>query len=299
MTEAAIDATTDSLDRAESPLRDKYHRFDVSQRVEHFVLIVSFTVLGLTGLPQKWPDSAWGQTMIGVMGGIEATRIIHRVAAVILILLTGYHFLAMIYRIWVKRSRLSMLPTFKDVKDGFQALGYNVGIASQPPAMGRYTFGEKIEYWAVIWGTVVMILTGFLLWNPIAATNFLPGQIIPAAKAAHGGEALLAVLSIVTWHLYHVHVKYFNKSMFTGNLDAHEMVEEHPLELAAIARGEDQRPLDPQQIRRRKMIYYPLAVVVGLLMLGGVFYFVTFEETAIETVPRQSAPVTTPAPDSS
>ncbi|MCZ7666212.1 MAG: hypothetical protein M5U34_02700 [Chloroflexi bacterium] len=59
---------------------------------------------------------------------------------------------------------------------------------------------KKIEYWAVIWGTAVMILTGFTLWNPIAITQFLPGQFIPAAKTAHSAEALLAVLSIVVWH---------------------------------------------------------------------------------------------------
>lgn len=297
MTQETNSIDIDSVDQSTSPKRTRYPRFDLSQRIEHVVLIISFTLLGVSGLPQKWPESWWGAGMIGAMGGIELTRIIHRGAAVILILLTGYHFLSVAYRIWVKRVRLSMLPGLRDVKDGFQALGYNVGIASQPPAMGRYTFGEKLEYWAVIWGTVVMVLTGFLLWNPIAATNFLPGQIIPAAKAAHGGEALLAVLSIVTWHLYHVHIKTFNRSMFTGDIDAHEMVEEHPLELAAMASGEDQRPLDPEQTRRRKLIFFPIATVLGVAMLIGVYWFVTFEETAIETVPRQGTPAFSPAAD--
>lgn len=266
----------------------QFERFSLAQRVEHVILIISFTILGLTGLPQKWPTSWWGDAMIAAMGGIELTRIIHRVSAVVLILLTGYHFLAMGYRLYVRRERLSMLPTWKDVKDGFQALSHNVGITKNPPQMGRYTFGEKLEYWAVIWGTVIMTITGFMLWNPIATTNFLPGQAIPAAKAAHGGEALLAVLAIVTWHLYHVHIKYFNPSMFTGKLDAHAMIEEHALELEAIQAGEDKRELDPQKTRRRKMIYYPIAVTLGIVMLVSVYYFVTFEDTAIETVPRQT-----------
>ena len=260
------------------------------------MLLASFTVLTITGLPQKWPDTWLGETTIQLMGGIEVTRLIHRGAAVTLIVLTAYHFLAMVYRIWVKRSRLSMLPTFKDVKDGFHAMGYNLGLTASPPRMGRYTFGEKVEYWAVIWGTLVMILTGFLLWNPIAATNILPGQAIPAAKAAHGGEALLAVLSIVTWHLYHVHIKYFNKSMFTGNLDAHEMQEEHALELQAIEAGTDQRPVDPEALRRRKLIYYPFAIVFGLAMVGSIYYFLTFEDTAIDTVPRREEPTSIVAP---
>jgi formate dehydrogenase gamma subunit len=279
--------------------RSEYHRFDLGQRIEHILLIVSFTLLSITGLPQKWPDSWWGEAMIGAMGGIELTRIIHRGAAVALIIMTLYHFLSVAYRIWVKRVRMSMLPGWQDVKDGIQALGYNVGLASEPPRMGRYNFGEKIEYWAVIWGTVIMIFTGFLLWNPIAATNFLPGQAIPAAKAAHGGEALLAVLAIVTWHVYHVHIKVFNRSMFTGKISRHEMQEEHALELAAIESGQDQRYLDPHEMRRRKKIFYPVAAVIALIVLVGVFYFVTFEQTAIETVPRQAAPAFVPVADPS
>jgi cytochrome b subunit of formate dehydrogenase len=272
----------------------KYWRFDLVQRTEHILLLASFTVLSLTGLPQKWPDSSWGEFMIAGMGGIEGTRIVHHAAAAILIVLTIFHFLSVAYRIWVKRTRLTMLPTFQDVKDGFHALGYNVGVASEPPEMGRYTFGEKVEYWAVVWGTLVMIFTGLLLWNPISATMFLPGQAIPAAKAAHGGEALLAVLSIVTWHVYHVHIKYFNRSMFTGYASQHEMEEEHVLELEQIEAGTAARPVDPDGVRRRQMIFYPVAAVVGIALLWGTVYFLTSEQTAITTVPREDIPVFTP-----
>ena len=88
----------------------------------------------------------------------------------------------------------------------------------EPPQEARYTFGEKVEYWSVVWGTVIMAVTGFMMWNPISTLRFLPGEAIPAAKAAHGGEAVLAVLAIIIWHFYHVHIKTFNKSMFTGKL---------------------------------------------------------------------------------
>ena len=157
----------------------------------------------------------------------------------------------------------------------------------------------KLEYWAVIWCTVMMVATGFMLWNPIATTNFLPGQVIPAAKAAHGGEALLAVLSIVTWHAYHVHVRTFNKSMFTGRIPHHEMAEEHGLELAEIEAGITDAPIAPEVLRQRQRIFYPVAAVIALLLLTGLFFFVTYEETAIATVPRQAVEVfvtATPAP---
>lgn len=273
---------------------ERYLRFDKGQRIEHALLILSFTILAITGLPQKYPDTGWGQWTIWLLGGIESTRLIHHTAAIVLILGSIYHLASVGYRLLVRRVQMSMLPGWKDVVDAVQTLGYNLRLLKEPPQMGRYTFGEKVEYWAVVWGTVIMILTGFVLWNPIATSRMLPGAFIPAAKAAHGGEALLAVLSIITWHLYNVHVKQFNKSMFSGWLSRHEMEEEHPLELAAQeTMGEI--PVNTDTIRRRQRIYLPVAILFSLALLVSVYFFVTFETTAITTVPRQTVEVFTPA----
>ena len=272
----------------------KYHRFNIFQRSEHIILLISFTMLAITGLPQMYSQQPWATAMILGMGGIETVRIIHRASAILLIIGTIYHFVALSYRIFVRRVALTMLPGFQDVKDGLQALGHNLGIAKSAPRMGRYNFGEKIEYWAVIWGTVVMVITGFMLWNPISTTSFLPGQAIPAAKAAHGGEALLAVLSIITWHVYHVHVKRFNRSMFTGYISHAEMEEEHALELEEIERGWGPDEPDPAVLRRRQRVFIPIAAVMTAVLLVGLYFFVTYERTAITTVPRQQVDVFVP-----
>ena len=221
--------------------------------------------------------------MIMGMGGIETVRIIHRMAAVVLILETIYHFGALSYKLYVKRVSMTMLPSIQDAKDGIQTLGYNIGVVKTPARMGRYSFGEKVEYWAVIWGTVIMVLTGFILWNPIATSSMLPGQFIPAAKAAHGGEALLAMLSIITWHVYNVHIKQFNKSMFTGYISRHEMEEEHPLELEQIEKGQKAREPDPDAMRKRRRIFFPIAIVISAIMLISLYLFITYEQTAIST----------------
>jgi len=278
----------------------QYHRFDIFQRSEHIILLISFTVLAVTGLPQMYSQQPWATAMILGMGGIETVRIVHRVAAVFLILGTIYHFVALAYRMYVRRVALTMLPGMQDVKDGLQALGHNLGIVKNAPRMGRYNFGEKVEYWAVIWGTVVMVITGFMLWNPIATTSFLPGEFIPAAKAAHGGEALLAVLSIVTWHFYNVHIKRFNRSMFTGYISHEEMEEEHALELEEIERGLGQEEPEPAVLRQRRRVFMPVAIVITAIMLVGLYFFVTYEQTAITTVQRQSIDVfvpRTPSPE--
>jgi cytochrome b subunit of formate dehydrogenase len=288
------------MTQMEAPQPDPSHpgsvlRFVFPQRMEHLLLIASFTILALTGLPQKFSSAPWALWMIDTMGGIESARVIHRVAAIVLMVETIYHFAVVSYKVYVRRVALTMLPAWQDAIDAVQAFGYNLRLLARPPQMGRYNFGEKAEYWAVIWGTVIMVITGFMLWNPIATTRFLPGEFIPAAKAAHGGEAILAVLSILTWHLWNVHVKHFNKSMFTGYMSRHEMETEHALELAEIEAGQAAPPEDEQAIRRRVRIFAPVVGVIILALLLGLVWFVTFEQTAITTVPRQPIEVVAPA----
>lgn len=264
----------------------QYQRFDVLQRIEHIILVVSFSLLGVTGLIQKfaaWPIS---EATIQFLGGIEMTRQIHHVNAAIIVILSAYHIVAVGYRVFVLRVRMSMLPTLSDFTEWWDDTRYKLGLSKQPAKFGRYNYGEKMEYWAMIWGTIVMAITGFMLWNPITTTRFVPGEWIPAAKAAHGAEAILAVLAIIIWHFYNVHIKMFNRSMLTGKLDEHQMAHEHGRELEAIARGTAGRKIDPLVLRRRQVIYFPIATVLGVVMAFGIIKFLTVENTApIKTVP--------------
>ena len=279
-----------------------YQRFAITQRVEHWILLTSFTVLAVTGLPQKYVGTGWAEGLIRLMGGIETVRSIHHVAAVVLMLEAIYHVTAVAYRVLVRRVRLSMLPVPRDLVDLLDTIRYNLGLAPKRPALDRYSFEEKMEYWAVVWGTLIMAITGFMMWNPIATTRFLPGDFVPAAKAAHGGEALLAVLAIITWHFYHVHLRRFNKSIFTGQLTHEEMQEDHSLELARVEAGLDGPPLAPEVKARRERIFIPIATVLVIVLLFGLYQFVTFEQTAITTLPQRAtviafAPATaTPTP---
>ena len=270
-----------------SATTNSYERFPLARRIEHFTMLLSFTTLGLTGLPQKFPTAALSVAVVNLLGGIENLRLIHHTAAIIMMLGTIWHLMVFGYMAYVRRTRLSMLPSLQDAKDGLQALLYNLGFAKTFPQMGRYTFEEKMEYWAFVWGTAVMVATGFMMWNPLATVKILPGEIIPAAKAAHGGEAVLAVLAIILWHMYGVHIKRFNKSMFTGQMSEQDMLHEHPLELADIKAGIAERPADATMLRKRQRVYLPIAGVIAIVMLGGLYSFVNAEKTALTTVERQ------------
>lgn len=279
----------------------EYPRFRLMARIEHMVLLVSFTILCLTGLPQKFPFSPISQGLIAAMGGIEVVRYIHRWAAIVLILGSVYHLLTSFYRLYVGHERMRMLPNKKDGQDIVDTVAYNLGFKDEAPKMPKFNFGEKFEYWAVVWGTAVMIITGFILWNPIAATRIVPGSFIPAALEAHGWEAVLAAASIVIWHLYNVLVKHRNLSMFTGTLKHEIMEEEHALELERLERGGEAWPsISPEVLKRRRTVFFAVASVVTVLALAFVVWMFTFEETAITTLPVVTrdvfVPLATPTP---
>jgi cytochrome b subunit of formate dehydrogenase len=269
----------------------KYQRFNIARRLEHILLILSFSTLAVTGLVQKYALNSVSISVISFLGGIELVRIIHRTAAVIFFLEGIYHFILMAYLLYVKRKEASMMPGLNDVTDGLQSFLYNIGIRKDAPKMPRYNYTEKLEYLAMIWGYVLMGLTGFMLWNPILTTRLLPGEIVPAAKVAHGLEAVLAVLAILLWHFYHVHIKQWNWSMIKGHLTHHEMVEEHAIELEKIETGIPEPEIEPVVCSKRMRVFTPVSIIFSVLMVAGLLFLVNYEETAITTVPRVYADV--------
>jgi formate dehydrogenase gamma subunit len=283
-----------------------YARFTISERLEHWVMTLSFITLAATGLPQRYALSALSDVIIGGLGGIETVRIIHRVAATVFLSVTLWHFVAVAYRVYVLRTRLTMLPTLKDVTDFLDATRYNLGMAREHPHFPRFNFAEKMEYWAVIWGAVLMGLTGSMLWNPIATTHLLPGVVIPAAKAAHSAEALLAVLAVAIWHFYWVHIRTFNKAIFTGKLTDEQMHDEHAGELAELKAGILQAPVSREAKRRRERVFLPVGAACVLVAIVGGYSFISFEQVVITTlppaetvqafVPATPTPTSTPSP---
>ncbi len=263
-----------------------YARFDISQRLEHIVFLLSFSMLGFTGLIQKFSANQVSDALISVLGGIDQVRVIHHYSAIVMMIVSGYHVVMLAYKAFVLRVHWSMLPVLEDIQHLLQDVAYFLGIRKHRAYYGRYNYAEKVEYLAVVWGTVIMGITGFMMWNPLSTTRLLPGDFIPAAKAAHGAEAILAVLAIIVWHFYHVHVKHFNKSMFTGKLSRDEMQHEHPGELAQIEAGQvDQRP-PARVLRRRQQVFFPAALVFTVAFGFGIYKFANFEATAITTVPQ-------------
>jgi formate dehydrogenase subunit gamma len=230
-----------TINKATRPLQQVpsyFIRFNVSQRLEHVLLIVSFTMLSLTGIPQKFHATTWADWLIGAMNGIEMVRQIHHFFAAVFVLEAVYHVGYIAYALLIRRGTASMLPGLADVREALHLVFHYAGLAKSKPGHERFDFRQKFEYWGIIWGGAMMIVTGLIIWFPVQMTQLIPGQLVPAAKAAHGGEALLAVLTIIIWHMYSVHFSAhalpFDKTIFTGKISTERLLAEHPREFERL-----------------------------------------------------------------
>ena len=206
-------------------------RLTLNQRVQHWLLLVSFILLVLSGFALQYPDS-WLAWLLGASEGFRRT--LHRIAAVVMLVTGAYHILYLVLtaqgRQWVKDMR----PRFKDLQDGLQNLAYYFGLKDSKPRIGRFGYTEKAEYWAVIWGTLIMGLTGLMIWFKISVFGFLQRWWIDVALAIHFYEAVLATLAIIVWHFYHVifdpDVYPVNFAFLDGRMSEELYKEEHELD---------------------------------------------------------------------
>jgi formate dehydrogenase subunit gamma len=227
-------------------MRDKHHaeymsRFSIYRVIEHQAGAITFAVLAVTGLAQKFHGASWAEWVIMGLGGIDTSRVIHRTTGLIFAFLTLQHVLVASYGMMFRKWTPSMVINKRDFTDVIHNLKYYFGMEESPARCGRYDYKQKFEYWGVVVGGVLMIFTGLILWFPTAAFRLapvLPGQIIPAAKATHTNEAMLAFLVIVIWHIYNSvfspEVFPMDTGIFTGKISKERMVHEHPLEYESV-----------------------------------------------------------------
>ncbi len=213
-----------------------FPRFNVSQRWEHALLLVCVAILLLTGLPQKYASSAWGQVVISSPERLAIIQQIHHISALVLTALVLYHLGKACYLIAKRKLPGDMLPTLQDIKDAWNMLLYLVYIKKQKPAFGKYNFEQKVTYWFLFFSIGILIISGYTMWFPETITRVLPGGVIPAAMMAHSTEAIATAIFIVIWHFYHVHLERLNLSIFSGWLNEEDMRTYHSLEYDQLVR---------------------------------------------------------------
>ncbi len=219
-----------------------FARFSAGERWQHALFLLSFMVLLLTGLPQKYRAANWSQYLLSTPERLELIQTIHHIAALILIAETVYHLGRALMRLFQRRLNGAMLPTWQDVRDAYAMLRYLFSLDRNKPSFGKFTFEQKFTYWFFIFGTLIMIGSGLVIWFPITFTRIFPGGIIPAAKLAHSAEAIAAAIFVLMWHSYHVHIERLNLSIFTGRLSEREMHEYHQREYQRLTPEVNESP---------------------------------------------------------
>jgi cytochrome b subunit of formate dehydrogenase len=216
-------------------LRDAYPRtitrMTTSQRWQHLALLTSFIILVITGFALKYPDS-WLSDLPGM--GEKVRGIVHRIAGVVLIGASVYH---IVYALLTRDGRKlirDMVPEPKDAADVFWVLRCYLGLGCSRPEFKRFTYAEKAEYWALVWGAIVMAVTGIMLWAKMSVSHLLPRWWLDVATAIHFYEAVLASLAILVWHFYQVFldpdVYPMNWAWYDGKVSLHHYQEDHGLD---------------------------------------------------------------------
>jgi len=207
-------------------------RMEGDEVVQHFILALSFTVLVVSGFSLRFYDVWWSEMLFGWEGGYAFRGDLHRIAGVIMLLASVWH-LFFLSTERGKKFLKDMWPRWEDARQAFQMMGYNLGIAKTHPLFGRFSYVEKAEYWALVWGTVVMGATGFMLWFDNLFVSWLPKGFLDVALIIHYYEAWLAFLAILIWHMYSTvfspKVYPMNPSWLTGYMPKEQFEAEHPL----------------------------------------------------------------------
>jgi cytochrome b subunit of formate dehydrogenase len=272
---------------APAPLPPHVRRFDARTRWLHVVTMVTFLGLAATGLPLLFSEAAWAQLLAGVFGGFHGAGLVHRVFGAVLLGAVVWHVTDVFWRSLVRGEKGlfwgpdSMVPQPRDVSDFYGMMKWFAGLGPQP-RFEHFTYWEKFDYWAVLWGTALMGAAGLILWFPVAASRVLPGWMFNIALFVHGAEASLAIGFIFVVHFFNGHLRPEKFPMdlviFTGTVATDELRHERAAEYDRLLRAGTLASYgaaapEPAAITRGRVvgtIGLSLGVAVVVLMLYAV-----------------------------
>ncbi len=266
-----------------------FTRFSPFERFLHFLVVTSFLLLVITGMPLKFYYTEWARVMFDLLGGAEAARMLHRFGAIITFLYFGLHLCALCVGFWKRRGSLrdpatgrwqlkrvfqaafgpdSMVPTYQDLKEFWAHQKWFFG-KGEKPQFDRWTYWEKFDYFAVFWGVFIIGFSGLILWFPEFFTQFVPGWIINVALIVHSDEALLAAGFIFTIHFFNTHFRLekfpMDTVIFSGRVSKTELMHERRRWYDRLVR---EGRLDKHRVRDEWLRWKKIARPVGFIFFG-------------------------------
>ena len=182
----------------------QFPRMNRNERWQHFFLLTSFALLVVSGFALKFPESFWARPLVIWEGQWPVRALVHRVAGLVLMGAAILHLGYLAVNPEARRRWLNFLPRKTDWAEFRQQLAFNLGQRSVRPLLSEFSYIEKVEYWAVVWGTALMAVTGLVLWNNNLTLRYLTKWFLDVGTVIHYYEAILATLAICVWHFYSV-----------------------------------------------------------------------------------------------
>jgi cytochrome b subunit of formate dehydrogenase len=174
------------------------------ERVQHVVLALSFIALAWTGFALKYPDQWWARPLLLWENARSTRGIVHRASSIVFMSAALAHVLSLIFSRKLRDHWRSLWPKICDISEAVSNFAYNVGLRKKFPGRSSHSYIEKAEYWALVWGSGVMVATGLMLWGNNLTLHWLPKVLLDVATSIHFYEAILATLAILVWHFYFV-----------------------------------------------------------------------------------------------
>ncbi len=247
--------------------------------------MTTFLGLAATGMPLLFSDAPWARALAMLFGGFRGAGLVHRFFGATLLLAVVWHVGNICWRAFVRGETglfwgpTSMVPQWRDVVQFFQQMKWFVG-AGPRPRFEHFTYWEKFDYWAVLWGTSLMGAAGLVMWFPEQAARVLPGWTFNVALLVHGAEASLAIGFIFVVHFFNGHLRPEKFPMdlviFTGSVSEDELRHERAAQFDRIeASGEIDRltvPAPPASVVRRGYVIGTIGLTLGIALTVLIVY---------------------------
>jgi len=192
------------VERPYVPVAERRPRMSLGFRIAHAATLLTFFALVWSGFALKFPEAWWARPLVAWEEQLAVRGWLHRGAALAMLAAFLFHFVHVAVDRRARACILGMLPNRHDLRELGEKLAWLAGRRREMPQAPALGYAEKAEYLALLWGTLVMAVTGFVLWFENWTLAHLPGWAPNVATTIHYYEAILASLAILVWHLYFV-----------------------------------------------------------------------------------------------
>ena len=170
------------------PYAHEIERYTPAERIAHWVTAGTYVDCMITGLGFFTPYLYW---LVAIVGGGATARFWHPIVGIGFVIANFSLAPSM-----AARSR--MIPEDRVWMDKVKY--YITNEDDLLPPQGRFDAGQKIFYWAMFYGAIVLLLSGIVMWFPEGISRSWH-WVLPVVVIIHEAAALITIGGLII-HVY-------------------------------------------------------------------------------------------------